>query len=91
MSVEAWVAVIVAVAGALGLREMIPGAARWLSGGADREKARVQQIIAERDAESARADREARARRKLEEYASTLRRDLIDAGIEPDQITPWPT
>ena len=90
MTVEAWVTLIIGVAGALGLREMIPGMARWMSGGADREKARVQAIIAERDAEAARADREARARRKLEEYASALRRDLIDAGIEPDQITPWP-
>ena len=37
-----------------------------------------------------RADREASYRRKLSEYASQLRRMLIEKGTPVDQIPPWP-
>lgn len=43
----------------------------------------------EQDAWSQR-DAEARARRILEEYAALLRRGLLDAGYDPDELPPWP-
>ena len=98
MSLEQWVPPLVAVAGALGVREIIPAIIRYLSGASEREKRRVQEIIHDRDDQAAgrqreaeRADREASRRRRLEEYASALRRDLIDRGAEPTEIEPWPS
>lgn len=35
-------------------------------------------------------DAEAKKRRLLEEYAHLLRRDLIDAGYDADELPPWP-
>lgn len=35
-------------------------------------------------------DREARIRRRLEEYAHLLRRELIDVGYDADEIPAWP-
>lgn len=88
---EQWITGIVAVLGALGVREIIPGASRWIAGASDRERHRVQHLISARDAATDRADAEAAKRRILEEYASGLRRHLISAGIPPDDIAPWPT
>lgn len=98
MTLEQWVPLIVAILGALGVREIIPAIGRYLTGASEREKRRVQEIIHDRDEQAAarlreaqRADQEACRRRRLEEYASALRRDLIDAGIAPESIDPWPS
>ena len=90
MTTDQWVTAVVAIFGALGIREMIPALGRWVTGGADREKARVQQIIHDRDAAERRAEREGAHRRIMDEYASALRRDLIEAGVDPEDLRPWP-
>lgn len=71
---------LVAVLGALGaggiLIKLTEGIWAWITGKASREN----------DAWAQR-DREAKARRVLEEYAATLRRQLQDHGVEPEK---WP-
>lgn len=98
MTIDAWVTAIVAIFGALGVRELIPAIGRFLAGGADREKVRVRELIHDRDtaeqrakAANARAEHEETHRRIMSEYASALRRDLIDLGVEPGDLPPWPT
>ena len=98
MTTETWVTAIVSILGALGVREIIPGIGRWLTGGADREKSRIQQLVRERqDAERERdeakddVEQEAKRRRLAQEHASSLRRLLIEAGVDPATIPPWPT
>lgn len=51
---------------------------------------RERQAIANGDRSEARADREAHNRRLTEEYASGLRRDLIERGVPEDALPPWP-
>ena len=36
-------------------------------------------------------DREAKARRMLEEYAHELRHELTDLGLDPDDLPTWPS
>lgn len=98
MTTDQWVTAVVAIFGALGIREMIPALGRWVTGGADREKARVQQIIHDRDtaeqrakAANARAEHEETHRHIMSEYAYTLRRALIERGVEPGDLPPWPS
>lgn len=70
--------------------EFVKGVIKWLSGGATREKERNTSLISqrrhaieERDEANERGDREAARRRKADEYASKLRRMLIENGINP--------
>lgn len=89
-------------AGGLGLiTTLIKGIGGWINGSAGRERAKNTDLesqraaaVVERDAERKRADAE-RAKtsaalglkRKTQEYASQLRRQLFEAGITP---LPWP-
>lgn len=91
MSTEQWVEAIIAVAVALGVRELLPGFVAWLTGRAGREKARVQELIDERDTAENERDEEAAYRRKVEEMASTLRRLALEAGVPTDELPAWPT
>lgn len=60
---------------------------KWWTGRAGRERARNNDLVSRlRDAE-VRADSEALEKRRALEYASLLRRQLIEAGKDP---APWP-
>lgn len=68
---------------------------KFFSGNAGRERVRNADMKTQRDEAWARAelselraDREARNRRKTEEYASALRRDCTEHGAT--KIRPWP-
>lgn len=81
---------------------IVNGAVKYFNGSAGREKARNVSMKEQRNeawadaererdrADSAlkRADREARNRRKTEEYASELRRDCTEHGAT--ELRPWP-
>ncbi len=85
---------VVAIITALGLREVIPrlveGAVRHWTGRATRERSRVDELVQERDRAEDERDRQARWRRKLQEYASQIRSLLIERGVRPEEIPPWP-
>jgi hypothetical protein len=90
MTPELWTAIL----GIGGLAAIIPkaidGMLAWRSGRAATEK-RQNQGILERLADSEkRGEAEADFRRKLEEYAGALRLLLIQAGLAPHRIPPWP-
>ena len=77
------------------LLALIKGASSWLSGGASRERARnasyLEQrtsAITERDEMAEERESEAARRRTAEEYAALLRRQLIEAGIQPHTAPP---
>ena len=84
MTTEAWVAAIVGITGALGIKELLAALVRWATGRSDREKRRVQYIIRQRDAE-------ATYRRRVEEMASAVRRLALEAGVPADQLPAWPS
>lgn len=74
---------------------LVNGLIKWFSGAAGRERVRntdlvTQRMVAieERDAAVVAERLAAQQQRKLAEYASTLRRQLIEAGIKPIE---WPT
>lgn len=76
------------------LLALVNGLIKWLSGASGRERARNTSLeaqraaaVKERDKASARADAAAVRRRQTEEYASRLRRQLIEAGLTPGE---WP-
>jgi hypothetical protein len=85
---------IVAVLGIGGIGAITPkiidGLTAWRTGKAQREKANNRTALSRLVAETERADREAAFRRKLEEYASGLRRMLIQLGVPEDKLPPWP-
>lgn len=102
MTPEATIGLIIAIATALGLREWLPGIVQQVTGNAGRERQRIQEEAAkakaereeelnrarqERDAAERKADIQACQRRLMQEYASRLRRRLIDVGGE---IPPYP-
>lgn len=96
-------ATIATIIGAGGLGVLIPqifsGIRGLLDGRHQREKTEAVDALAQRDAavrERNAADRaaatEARDRRRVEEYASHLRRLLIErCGLDPEHLPPWPT
>jgi hypothetical protein len=85
---------ITALIGVGGLAAIIPkvidGLSAWLSGRAKTEKAKNQTILSKLSAADRRAEAEAEFRRALEEYAGQLRLLLINAGVPPAAIPPWP-
>jgi hypothetical protein len=90
MTPELWTAIL----GIGGLAAIVPkaidGMLAWRSGRALTEKKQNQSIL-ERLADSERrGEAEADFRRALEEYAGALRLLLIQAGIPPHRIPPWP-
>jgi hypothetical protein len=60
---------------------------KWWTGRSGRERQRNRDIIDDLRTTEDRADDEAMLKRKAMEYASVLRRQLTEAGIEP---TSWP-
>jgi hypothetical protein len=57
------------------------------TGRAGRERIRNTDLLTRAETAEQRAEQEAINRRKMQEYASQLRRRLIEKGIEPDE---WP-
>ena len=102
MTSETIIGLIIAIATALGLREWLPGLVQQVTGRAGRERQHIRDEAAkakaereeelnrarqERDAAENEADIQACQRRLMQEYASRLRRQLIDVGGE---IPPYP-
>ena len=88
---QAAVAAILGGFGTLALKEWIPGAVRWATGRATRQKS----LILEAEAEAQRLDEllddKARALRRLEVHATALTRYLVEAGWDPnDPRLNWP-
>lgn len=89
------VALVVAILGSAGLggflREIFLGFSKLRSGISAKESGRKRDLVTERDYEFDRAETESRNRRRLEEYASKLRRALVEAGLkEVLKELPWP-
>jgi hypothetical protein len=85
-------------AGGIGVffREIVSIITLIRNGVSAKESKRKNDLVAQRDREFARAehaiaerDMEARNRRRLEEYSTRLRRALIEANAE-QSIQPWP-
>lgn len=97
-SAQFWITAL----GAGGLGSFLIAAAKytaqWLNGSAGREKARNADLKEQRDSAVTRADRlqeaadrEARRRRLAQEHAGQLRHMLLEHGVPPDELPPWPT
>jgi hypothetical protein len=98
------IAILGAGTGGAALMALINGIIKWLNGSAGRERARnadlrTQRNEAWKDAEAergradtaqARADREARNRNRVADYAAGLRRDCMEHGMNPSELRPWP-
>lgn len=89
------VTVLGAGGGGAALLALINGLLKWLSGAATRERNRNSDLISQRrkaieereEAEKARDEADEK-RREADEYAAKLRRQLIEAGLEPEPINP---
>lgn len=81
---------LTAAAVALGVRQAIPWAIRWASGGGEREKSRFRELVAERGTAEVERDAEAAYRRIMQEYCSQLRSALLEHGVPLHKIPPWP-
>jgi hypothetical protein len=80
--------------GAAVIVALVNGVGKWASGASGREREKntdlnTQRIkaIEDRDAEALRAEEADKRRRKLAEYASQLRQQLLENGLTPDE---WP-
>lgn len=91
MNVETVTALIVALGGATLIPKLIDWAKAMQSGKAAREKAENRSALGRLAAAEDERDDEAAHRRRLEEYASTLRRMLIELGVPDGKIPNWPT
>lgn len=94
----ALITAIAVVLTALGAKEAIQGYMASRNGKAQAEKDRNKELIerVEKYQKEAEEDREAMEHqysinRILKEYASELRRKMIDAGIPASEIPPWPS
>lgn len=88
------VTVLGAGGGGAALLALINGLIKWLSGSSARERQRNTDIVSQRrvaieERETANTERDQadRKRRKSDEYASSLRRQLLENGITP---LAWP-
>lgn len=88
------VTILGAGGGGAALLALINGTFKWLTGAAGRERNKNTDLVAqrlkaieERDAAEAERDASDKKRREAYEYASKLRRQLIEHGIEP--IPAW--
>lgn len=84
------VTAVIAVIGTLGIRDAVPSLIKHYTGRAEQEKARVRELMAERDQAENERDAEARRRRRLEEALSYHRRLLTERGVLPSELPPWP-
>jgi hypothetical protein len=57
---------------------------KWITGAAGRERVRNTSLLQQKKQAEAMADEEAAKRRMIQEYAARLRRQLIEADIEPE-------
>lgn len=90
MTPEMWTAIIGVGGFSVIIPKLVDGIIAWRTGRAQNEKVHNQSIL-DRLAESERRSQsEAELRRKLEEYAGTLRLLLVQAGIAAERIPPWP-
>lgn len=87
------VALIVALVGSAGLggfvKEVLSSVAKLRSGISAKESTRKRDLVGDRDYSDARAELEARNRRRLEEYSSKLRRVIVEEGHQR-RIPDWP-
>ena len=92
---------LVTVLGTLGgsgaLLALVNGLMKYFSGAAGRERIRNvslkdqrNEAWADAEKERDRAECEARNRRRIEEYASQLRRDCTEHGVTDKELRPWP-
>lgn len=90
-----WAALIAAAAGLLTaagamVKQSVEGWRAVRSGKARDERVRNRTLLERVAAAEDEADREGAYRRVISEYASTLRRLLIDHGVPEHLIPPWP-
>lgn len=90
-----WAAVIAAAAGLLTaagamVKQSVEGWRAVRSGKARDERVHNRTLLERVAAAEDEADREGAYRRVISEYASKLRRLLIDLGVPEDRIPPWP-
>lgn len=82
------------LAGALGLGAAVPalirGGISHISGRAERERTAQQDALEDAAQAHRRAARSQRETLAFKEYSSRLRRLLIEHGIDPADIPPWP-
>lgn len=85
------VAILGAGGGGAAILALVNGIIKWLSGSATRERDKNTDLVSQRrkaiqEREDAERDRDAAdmRRRKIQEYNSILRRQLIEAGLEPE-------
>lgn len=87
------VPLILGLIGSAGLggffREIVLGISKLRNGVSAKESVRKRDLVTERDIEYTRAEVESRNRWSVQEYASKLRRLLIDNGLE-HVIPQWP-
>lgn len=90
MTPEMWTAIIGVGGFSVIIPKLVDGIIAWRTGQAQNEKVHNQSVL-DRLAESERrSEHEAELRRKLEEYAATLRLMLVQAGTAMHGIPPWP-
>lgn len=84
------VTLVSALGGGVGIKTLIDGLLKIRSGMSAKESSRKVDIVQQRDRAIAREERawklvdvEAEKRRKTQEYAARLRRQIIEAGGEP--------
>lgn len=85
------VTVLGAGGGGAALLALVNGIVKWLSGSASRERDKNTDLVSqrrkavqEREAAETERDEADKKRRQSEEYVSALRRQLIEAGLEPE-------
>lgn len=86
---------LTAILGAGGLAAIVPklidGIKAWRSGRALEEKDKNRGLVDRLAAAESRLEAEILWRRAVEEYASSLRRVLIEVyGVPADRLPPWP-
>jgi hypothetical protein len=93
-----WAALLASIGAGAILLKTFEALYKWIGGKAGRERDMVAYERTRASAADARADAadreleiEARVRRKTQEYAARLRRDLIERGADPSDLPPWPS
>lgn len=81
---------ITAVAGALGIKELVKGLASKRNGFAKEEKERYRLSLKENDEKDAHIDALLEDNRVIKEYAALLRRLLVEQGVPYSMIPDWP-
>ncbi|WP_028265943.1 hypothetical protein [Arthrobacter sp. MA-N2] len=101
---QQFVLAMVSIGGGMVALELAKGLVKFFTGAAGRERARnitlkdqrneawedAEKERARADRMQSRADREARNRNRLADYASALRRDCTEHGMDLDELRSWP-